>query len=301
MRRTTRFRHLVEAPQVLRMPGIYDALSARLAEAAGFPAVMMGGFAATGSLLGAPDISQLSLTELSEHTARICDAVGVPVFIDGDTGFGNTSNVARTVKLLERAGVGGLFIEDQVFPKRCGHTAGKAVIPTTDMIGKVKAAVDARVDDDLVIMARTDALAVNGMDDAIERINLYREAGADLLFVEAPRNQDDMRQIIARAPGHHMANMVEFGLSPTLSGAELSDIGYSVAIWPVAAILAVTRTLQGLFADLHDTDSTNGLLDRMVSFSDYTNFVGLQGVRDEEQRYILEAESLYQRNKPAAQ
>lgn len=292
MRRTTAFRNLVLAPDILRMPGIHDALSARLAEEAGFPAIMMGGFAATGALLGAPDTSQLSLTELVDHYARICDAVQVPVFADADTGFGNVTNVARTVTLLERAGVGGLFIEDQVFPKRCGHTAGKAVIPTIEMIAKIKAATDARRDEDLVIMARTDALAVNGIEDAIERINLYREAGADLLFVEAPRSAADMRHIITQAPGPHLANMVEFGLSPTLSGAELQEIGFAVAIWPVSSILAVTHTLRALFAGLRDADSTNGLLDQMVSFADYTAFVGLPGVRDREQHYLDAAEAL---------
>jgi 2,3-dimethylmalate lyase len=195
MRMTTRFRRLLEAPEILAMPGVHDALSARIAAQAGFAAITMGGFAATGSLLAEPDSSQLGLQELADHYARVVDASGLPVLADADTGFGNVTNVRRAVHAYERAGVAGLFIEDQVFPKRCGHTPGKAVVPIEDMLAKVKAALDARHDPDLVIMARTDALAVVGIDEAIRRACLFREAGADLLFVEAPRTDEEMRRI----------------------------------------------------------------------------------------------------------
>ncbi|MGE5104254.1 MAG: isocitrate lyase/PEP mutase family protein, partial [Betaproteobacteria bacterium] len=177
MRRTTRLRELIAAPDILVMPGVHDALGARLAEAAGFTAVTAGGYGATAALLGRPDSSQLSLTELSEMYSRLCDATSLPLLADADTGFGNVTNVARTVALYEKAGVAGLFIEDQVFPKRCGHMAGKAVVPRAEWFAKIKAALDARRDPDLVVMARTDALAVNGLDDAIERAQLAREAG----------------------------------------------------------------------------------------------------------------------------
>ena len=197
MRRTTRLKQLIDAPDILVMPGVHDALGARLAEAAGFAAVTAGGYGATATLLGQPDSSQLSLTELSEMYSRLCDATTLPLLADADTGFGNVTNVARTVRLYGKAGVAGLFIEDQVFPKRCGHMAGKTVVPRAEWLAKIESALDARSDPDLVIMARTDALAVNGLDDAIERAQLAREAGANLLFVEAPTNVEQMRRICA--------------------------------------------------------------------------------------------------------
>ena len=221
MRRTTRLKALIAAPEILVMPGVHDALGARLAEAAGFSAATAGGYGATATLLGRPDSSQLSLTELSEMYSRLCDATALPLLADADTGFGNVTNVARTVQLYEKAGVAGLFIEDQVFPKRCGHMAGKAVVPPAEWLAKIKAALDARVDPDFVIMARTDALAVNGLDDAIERAQLACEAGADLLFVEAPTDVAQMRRICAEVPGPCLANNIETGLSPLLPAEEL--------------------------------------------------------------------------------
>ena len=223
MRRTTRLKQLIDAPDILVMPGVHDALGARLAEAAGFTAVTAGGYGATATLLGQPDSSQLSLTELSEMYSRLCDATTLPLLADADTGFGNVTNVARTVRLYEKAGVAGLFIEDQVFPKRCGHMAGKAVVPRAEWLAKIESALDARTDPDLVIMARTDALAVNGLDDAIERAQLAREAGANLLFVEAPTNVEQMRRICAEIPGPCLANNIESGLSPLLPAHELQS------------------------------------------------------------------------------
>jgi len=186
LRNSTRFKQLINDPEILLLPGVHDVLSARIGAQAGFKALTGGGYSASATLLGQPDTSQLSLTEMADHYARMCDCVDVPFFGDGDTGFGNVTNVARTVRAYERAGLAGMFIEDQVFPKRCGHMAGKAVIPAHEMVAKLKAALDARHDPDFVIMARTDANAVNGLDDALERMALYREVGADLLFVEAP-------------------------------------------------------------------------------------------------------------------
>ena len=222
MRRTTRLRESIAAPEILVMPGVHDALGARVAELQGFSAVTAGGYGASATLLGRPDSSQLSLTEMSEMYSRLCDATALPLLADADTGFGNVTNVTRTVQLYEKAGVAGLFIEDQVFPKRCGHMSGKAVVPVAEWLAKIKAALDARRDPDLVIMARTDALAVNGLDDAIERAQLAREAGADLLFVEAPTDVEQMRRICAEIPGPCLANNVETGRSPLLPAAELA-------------------------------------------------------------------------------
>lgn len=282
MRRTSRLKALIAEPRILVMPGVHDALGARLAEAAGFQAITQGGYSATASLLGAPDSSQLSLTEMSQMYSRLADATSLPILADADTGFGNVTNVARTVRLYEKAGVAGLFIEDQVFPKRCGHMAGKAVVPAAEWIAKIQAALDARVDPDLVVMARTDALAVNGLDDAIERAQLAREAGADLLFVEAPTSADQMRRICREVPGPCLANNVEHGRSPVLSASELEAIGYAAVVFPVAATYAVAHALRELFATLGRTGTTAAAAPSLVTFDEFNELVGLTAQRRRE-------------------
>ena len=297
MRRTTRLRELIAAPEILVMPGVHDALGARLAEAAGFAAITAGGYGATATLLGRPDSSQLSLTELSEMYSRLCDATPLPMLADADTGFGNVTNVARTVQLYEKAGVAGLFIEDQVFPKRCGHMAGKAVIAPTEWLAKIKAALDARVDPDFVVMARTDALTVNGLDDAIERAQLAREIGADLLFVEAPTDVAQMRRICAEVDGPCLANNIETGLSPLLPARELEAIGYAVVVFPVAATYAVAYALQDLFATIRRTGSTAEFLPRLIAFDDFNELVGLSAQRHREAAWQHEADALVERHR----
>lgn len=292
MRATTRFRRLVEGPDILVLPGIQDALTARLAEAAGFAAVTCGGYAATAALLGQPDTSQLGLIEMADHYARIVDAVAVPVFADADTGFGNVTNVRRAVRAYERAGVAGLFIEDQLFPKRCGHMAGKAVIGAEEMVGKLKAALDARTDPDLVIMARTDALAVNGIDDAIARGRLYREAGADMIFVEAPRSVGEMRRICAGIEAPMMANNIEGGLTPLLPAAELEAIGYAMVAFPVATTYAVAAAIGGLMRHLHGHGTTAGWPGGMLDFTAFNQLVGLPELRAAEERDLAFARRL---------
>ena len=297
MRHTTRLRELIAAPDILIMPGVHDALGARLAEAAGFSAITAGGYGATATLLGRPDSSQLSLTELSEMYSRLCDATALPLLADADTGFGNVTNVVRAVKLYEKAGVAGLFLEDQVFPKRCGHMAGKAVVSRADWLAKIKAALDARVDADLIVMARTDALAVNGIDDAIERAQLAREAGADLLFVEAPTDVGQMRRICAEIPGPCLANNIETGLSPLLSAHELQAIGYAVVVFPVAATYAVAYALRELFATIRRTGSTAEFLPRLVAFGEFNELVGLPLQRRRESEWMRDAEALVERHR----
>jgi methylisocitrate lyase len=297
LRKTTRLKTLLAAPEILVMPGVHDALGCRLAEAAGFSAITAGGYGATATLLGRPDSSQLSLTELSAMYSRFCEATPLPLLADADTGFGNSTNVARVVNLYEKAGVAGLFIEDQVFPKRCGHMSGKAVVPVADWIAKIKAALDARVDADLVIMARTDAVAVNGLDDAIERAQLAREAGADLIFVEAPTQVADMRRICAEVPGPCLANNVETGLSPLLPAAELQAIGYAAVVFPVAATYAVAFALRNLFATLRATGSTAAFLPQMLEFNEFNDLVGLTAQRSREAALQDFAESLVARHR----
>ncbi|MEX3011311.1 oxaloacetate decarboxylase [Hoeflea sp. TYP-13] len=283
MKTTTRLRALFEAPEILVMPGAHDALSAKLAERAGFDAIIMGGFPITGSLLAAPDSSQLGLMELAEHYRRVTGAIEIPLFADADTGFGNVSNVRRTAREFERAGVSGFFIEDQIFPKRCGHTPGKAVVPADEMVSKIKAATDARVDSDLVIMARTDALAVEGINAAIDRAGLYREAGADALFVEAPTSVEEMRKIINDLGGLHMANMIDFGMSPDLNAEELEEIGFSCAVWGLSSIFTMTRALIDLYARIKSDGTSANARENMVSFAEFTDLVGLPQMRQTEQ------------------
>ena len=282
MKRTTRFRLLIEAPEIVVLPGAHDALTLRLAEQAGFQAVTCGGYSATASLLGAPDVQQLTMTEMAEMYARLCDATELPLFADGDTGYGNTTNVARTVRAYERAGVAGLFIEDQESPKRCGHMEGKRVIPAAEMVAKLKAALDARVDADLIICARTDARAVHGLDDAIERCQLYREAGADLLFVDAPVSVEELRRVCSEIDGPCFANLVEGGKTPILAARQLEAMGFAAVTWPVSASYAIARAVAEVYAALLRDGTTNAVRDRMVDFAAFNSLIGLEQVREAE-------------------
>lgn len=296
MRPTTRLQALIRAPRIVVLPGVHDALGAKLAQAAGFEAITQGGYSATAALLGAPDSSQLSLTEMASMYARIADATTLPILADADTGFGNVTNVARAVRLYERAGVAGLFIEDQVFPKRCGHMTGKAVVPTAEWIAKIRSALDARTDPDLVVMARTDALAVHGIDEAIERACIAREAGADLLFVEAPTDVEQMRRICREVPGPCLANNVEQGRSPILAAAELEAIGYAAVVFPVAATYAIAHALRELFATLRRTGTTADAQARMATFDEFNELVGLSAQRRREAALTDEADGLVARH-----
>jgi len=285
MRKTTRLKQMIQAPEILVMHPAHDALSARIAEREGARAVTVGGFAASGVLLGQPDSSQLTATELAKFYEGICASVDIPVFVDADTGFGGVTNVVRTVRDFERAGVAGLFIEDQVFPKRCGHTPGKQVVDPDDIAAKLRAALDHRADEDFVIMGRTDALAVNGVEDAIARANLFMEIGCDIAFVEAPENREQMEQVCREVRGPVLANMVDFGRTPAMSARELEEIGFAAAVWPVASVFAVAQVLSTLYRTLNETGSTRAMHDRMVDFDEYTDIVRLAEMRAREARY----------------
>jgi 2-methylisocitrate lyase-like PEP mutase family enzyme len=285
LRKTALLRKLIEDEEILMIPVAHDALCARIAEQSGFRAVFTAGYANSAALLGKPDVSLLTLTEMVDAASRIVDAINIPVFADGDTGHGNVTNVIRTVNLFEKAGVAGLFIEDQVSPKRCGHLAGKQVVSPEEMVSKLRAALDARSDPDFVIMARTDALAVNGIDDAINRANIYREAGADLIFVEAPESVEQMRRVIREVKAPHMANMLPGGKTPMLTAKELQEIGYSVVAYATACTYTITKAVRDLFETLHRTGTTAGLEDRMVKFDEFNRLVGLEEIRKKEEKY----------------
>src|SRR5215468_11244635 len=271
MRRTALFRQLVESPKILVLPGAHDALSLKLIERAGFQAAAAGGYSATASLIGQPDVAQLSMSEMAEHYERLCDSTDLPLLADADTGYGGPTNVARTVRAYERAGVAALFIEDQVSPKRCGHMDGKRVIPGAEMVAKLKAALDARRDDSMIIMARTDARAIEGLDAAIDRAELYRETGADLLFVEAPLSVEELRRVCSEIAGPCLANNVEGGKTPVLPAQTLEEMGFAAVAWPVSATYTVAYALRELYVTLQREGTTAGQSPRMLDFESFNN------------------------------
>jgi methylisocitrate lyase len=274
-----RLRQLLEEPGILRAPGAFDAWSARLVEKAGFPVVYMTGYGASASVLGQPDIGLMTMSEMVKQAGNMASAVDVPFIADGDTGYGGVLNVIRTVREFEKAGVAGLQLEDQVFPKRCGHMEGKQVIPVDEMAAKIKAAVFARKSDDFVIIARTDARAVTGLDDAISRAHAYAEAGADVLFVEAPQSLEEMQKIASEFTLPLVANMVEKGKTPLLSARELEQIGYKIAIYPVTTLYAATRAMMKVLKNLKEEAATDRLLEDLVGFEEFNGLIGVENMR----------------------
>jgi len=285
MRKTSLLKKLILDKEILVMPGAHDALSAKIIELVGFKAVTMGGYAASAASIAKPDVSLLSLTEYVNIARNIVQAVDLPLFVDGDTGHGNVTNVQRTVRVFENAGVAGLFIEDQVFPKRCGHMEGKQIISTQEMVAKIKAAVDARVDQDLVIMARTDAVATDGLDEAIERGNRYAEAGADLIFVEAPTSREDMLRSNREIKAPTNAIQIEGGKTPLLTVKELEELGFNVVVYPNVTVYATAWALRGLWEGLMKNGSTKHWLDKIIPFNEFNTLIGLDKVRELESFY----------------
>lgn len=270
-------------------PGAYDALSARIIEQAGFSAVYMTGFGSTASLLGRPDVGLLTMTEMVDHARRIAQAIDVPLIADADTGYGNPLNVIRTVREYEQAGVSALHIEDQVTPKKCGHMENKQVIPAGEMVEKIHAAVEARSSDDFVIIARTDARAVEGLASALRRARLYREAGVDVLFVEAPQSEEEVARIaqeLADVP--LLFNFAEGGKTPPISLGRLGEMGYRIIIFPIGALLAATTAVQKLAAEIRTHGTPAKLLPELISFKEFNRMIGLPEIQDLERRFAAE-------------
>jgi len=259
------------------MPGVWDALSARLAANAGFDTVFLSGYAVAGTLLGVPDVGLLTQTEMAEVARRVCAAVpNTAVVVDGDTGYGNEANVARTVDLWESAGAAGIFIEDQVWPKRCGHMAGKQVVPASDWLAKLETALERRTS--LFVTARTDARAPHGLDEAIERARAAAALGVDAVFVEAPESVDELSTIAAALPDVVLvANMVERGRTPLLTIDELGALGFRLVVSPLSGLLRATNALQEAYGALRRDGSLAGHLDGLVAFDDFTDLVDLPG------------------------
>ena len=274
-------------PPIVVAPGVYDALTASLATTAGFEALYLSGAAIAYTRLGRPDIGLVSMAEVADVLAMVCERVGTPVIVDADTGYGNALNVQRTVQLFERAGAAAIQLEDQTFPKRCGHLADKGVVPVGEMIGKIQAAVDARRSSTTLIVARTDAVAVEGFQPAIERALRYREAGADLLFVEAPRSRDQLAALTAALGGSVplMANMVEGGQTPVLPAAELQALGFSLVIFPGAIVRTLAWQAQAFYGALHRDGTTDAFRDRMFDFEAINGIVGTADLLAQGRRY----------------
>ncbi|MET0932037.1 MAG: oxaloacetate decarboxylase [Aeromicrobium sp.] len=270
------------------MPGAPNALTARVIEQAGFEAVYLSGAGLTNTYLGMPDLGLLSVTELVSHVAVMAEAVDIPLVVDADTGFGNALNVQRTVRQLERAGASAIQFEDQVSPKKCGHFAGKDVISQQEMVGKVRAAVDARLDEDLLIIARTDALSTEGLEAACERAVAYSEAGADILFVEAPRTREQMDYIVRNVPGIHMANMVEGGLTPLMSRDELGELGFGIALYANAAMRGAVAGMRLVMDHLAKYGDTKGAADLMISWEDRQDLVRKPEFDELDRRYAAD-------------
>jgi methylisocitrate lyase len=289
MRATTKFHQLLQEPGIIAAPGAYDCLSAKLIENAGFPAVYMTGAGMSISRIGYPDLGLATMTEMLEHAAYIADAVDVPVIADADTGYGGILNVRRTVRQYERTGVAAIHIEDQDFPKRCGHLDDKRVIPVEDMVQKIRAAVDARTDDDLTIIVRTDSLAVTGWDDSMRRCEQYIEAGADVLFVEALRSQDDVERAASNLDVPLLYNYVETGKSPLLSAQDLEQAGYKIVIYPASAILSAMRAVSTVMAELKEKGTTAHLLDDMNSLHECFDAVGLSQMLADDAKFATSA------------
>jgi 2,3-dimethylmalate lyase len=282
-----RLRELIGGSAPLVAPGAYDALSARLIEQAGFDAVYMTGFGTTASLIGRPDVGLLSGAEMVDNARRIVSAVDVPVIADADTGYGNAINVVRTVQLYEQAGVAGIQLEDQVMPKKCGHMSGKLLVGADEMVGKLRAAVEARRDPDLLIIARTDAVAVTGVDDAIARARSFADAGADVLFVEAPTSEDDIVRVAKelRNVAPLVFNWAEGGKTPPLSLERITELGFSLVIYPIGTLLAATAGIRALLATLKAEGTPVSALPGLPAFDEFTDLIGLPEVQRLEERF----------------
>ena len=286
-RPASQLRELLKGPELISAPGVADALNARLVAQAGFQAIYMTGAGTSAVRLGVPDIGLLTMHEMVDNAGRIAEASGLPLIADADTGYGGPINVRRTIQAYERAGVAGVHIEDQQWPKRCGHLEGKTLIPTEEMSAKIKAAVDARVDHDFVVIARSDALAVEGFEAALERGKAYEEAGADIIFIEAPRDMEQLRQIPETFSVPSLYNLASSGKTPLLPASEIEDLGYKIVIYPNLAILAAIPAITEMLAELKETGSVTGIIKRVATFREFFDLLGMEEIQEMEERYAV--------------
>jgi 2-methylisocitrate lyase-like PEP mutase family enzyme len=287
MRPTTRLRQLLARPGVIMAPGVADALNAKLVARHGFEAIYMTGAGTSAVRLGMPDVGLLTMSEMVDNAGRIADSSGLPLIADADNGYGGVLNVRRTIQAYERAGVAAVHIEDQVMPKRCGHLMGKQLVPAAEMTAKIRAAVDARTDADFVVIARTDAVAVEGFDAALERAERYREAGADVLFVEAP-NAEQLPQIAPRLKAPLLYNMATSGKTPFLGRDEIERLGFKLIIYPNWVMLAAIRAANQVLATLKETGTIAGVAGEVPTFKEFFDLLGMPDVQALEASYGID-------------
>lgn len=282
-----RLRQQLASDGIVVAPGIYDAFGAMMAERAGFETLYLSGASISYTRLGSPDIGLVGMEEVAGVIGRIRERVNLPIVVDGDAGFGNALNVQRTVRVFERNGASAIQLEDQKLPKRCGHLDGKKLVSVGEMSGKIKAATDSRADSDTVIIARTDAVTVEGLDAALERSEAYVEAGADMLFVEALKTEDDMRRVIAQFAGRLpvMANMVEGGKTPVMPAGELAGIGFKLVIFPGGLVRAIAKTMGAYFEALQQEGTTASFRNDMLDFTQLNDLLGTQAILDGSKKY----------------
>lgn len=267
-------------------PGAHDALTAAIIGKLGFDAVYMTGYGQSASHLGRPDVGLMTMSEMVMRAANMVEAAGIPVIADADTGFGNAVNVMRTVREYEKAGVAVIQLEDQVMPKKCGHMIGRQIVGLDEMVGKIKAAVDARENPDFMIMARTDARTTQGIEAAIERGLAFKEAGADIVFIESPESKEEMKLINEKIPGLTLANMVEGGRTPMFKNAELKELGYNLVIYPTASTYATTKAMVDLWEGLKRDDTTETMIESsMIPFERFNELIGLPRIQEIESNY----------------
>ena len=281
----TRVHRILQKEGALAFPGVYDALGAKLVEQTGFPLTFISGYSVAATQLGLPDFGYLTQTEMVATAKRVCHAVTIPVLIDADTGYGNALNVVRTVNELIDAGAAGMFLEDQVWPKRCGHMKGKRVIPVQEQVQKLKAAVDARAGRDFFIVARTDARQVEGLDAAIDRCHRYHDAGADALFVEAPASADELKRIGSTLPKPLVANMLEGGVTPLLPKSDLDALGFQLIVCPLTGLYASAKAMQKMFALIKASGTTKSALHDLLTFPEFHRLIDLDAHYALDDRY----------------
>ncbi len=282
-------RELLRPGAATLLPGASNAMTARIIEDAGFDAFLITGAGIANMYLGMPDVGLTTVTEVADHVARIRDVVQIPMIADGDTGFGNPVNVQRTVRLFERAGANAIQLEDQVFPKKCGHFEGKSVVPAADMIEKIKSAADTRQSEEFLIVARTDAYAMEGLDAALDRVSRYQEAGADILFVEAPREVEDLRKIPAKVPGTHLCNLVFGGKTPLASREEFAEMGFAGVIYANAALQAAMLAMADVLGHLQRHGSLAGKEAAVMPFEQRQRVIRLAEFEALDRRYAVKA------------
>jgi methylisocitrate lyase len=295
-KKSTQLKSRLKKNEILTMPGAYDALSAKIIETTGFEAFFHTGYGTSASLLAKPDVGLVSFDEMRARVKEIADAVNIPLIADGDTGYGNAINVFRTVQEYIKVGAAGMFIEDQVWPKRCGHMSGEEVIEREEMVGKINAAIDAKktLDPDFILGARTDAIYVEGIDKAIDRAKAYEDAGADFIFLDAYENKKQMEKAIKKIKAPLLLNIIEGGKTAPISAKEAESMGFKMIIFPLATLYAATKAMQVVLKILKDSGSSNNYKEHIVEFNEFVKLIGLPEIMEMEKKYIPEEKLIKQ-------